>query len=197
MVEQRRWQLRCARNQACFRRTLTTTPDLQELRESTSGGRGSWSIAKINRLLRKLERKGLAFIDGSKPRPGDMGGTPSKVWWTFEREETPRFANEAARFAESHVSSEAQHANSGDEAGVWPDPEPVEPAKKWTWPSDKKQIIPCHHVDSKVMYEGKVWTVSQINLATGEHVITRPPGLSKANLRMLDLEPFIDEDEVL
>ena len=49
----------------------------------------------------------------------------------------------------------------------------------------------------QVVYEGKVWTVSQINLATGEHVITRPPGLSKANLRMLDLEPFIDEDEEL
>jgi hypothetical protein len=48
-----------------------------------------------------------------------------------------------------------------------------------------------------VTYEGKVWTVSQINLATGEHVITRPPNLSRSKLRMLDLEPFIDEDEVL
>ena len=175
----------------------TTTSDLQELRESTSGGRGSWSLAKVNRLLRKLERKGLALIDGSKPRPGDMGGTPAHVWWSFEREQTPRFASEAARFAHTHVSSEAQHEKSGDEAGVWPEPEPVEPAKKWTWPGDKKQIIPCHPVDSKVTYEGKVWTVSQINLATGEHVITRPPALSKANLRMLDLEPFIDEDEEL
>ena len=175
----------------------TTTSDLQELRESTSGGRGSWSLAKVNRLLRKLERKGLAVIDGSKPRPGDMGGTPAHVWWSFEREQTPRFANEAARFAHTHDSERASGEKSGDEAGVWPEPEPVEPAKKWTWPSDKKQIIPCHDVDSKVTYEGKVWTVSQINLATGEHVITRPPNLSKANLRMLDLEPFIDPDEEL
>ena len=175
----------------------TTTPELQDMRETATGGRGSWSIAKINRLLRKLERKGLAFIDGSKPRPGDLGGMPSKIWWSFEREEAPKFANEAARFAESPVLSEAQHANPGDEAGVWPASVQYEPAKKWTMPEHGKQIIPCHHVDSKVMYEGKVWTVSQINLATGEHVITRPPNLSRSKLRMLDLEPFINEDEVL
>jgi hypothetical protein len=65
----------------------TTTADLAELRESTSGGRGHWSNAKINRLLKKLQRRGLALIDGKKHRPGDMGGAPSYVWWTFEREE--------------------------------------------------------------------------------------------------------------
>jgi hypothetical protein len=70
-----------------------------------------------------------------------------------------------------------------------------EPAKKWTMPEHGKQIIPCHHVDSKVMYEGKVWTVSQINLASGEHTITRPPNLSRSKLRMLDLQPHIDPDE--
>ena len=42
----------------------TTSVDMQELRESTSGGRGSWSTTKVNRLLKKLERKGLAVIDG-------------------------------------------------------------------------------------------------------------------------------------
>ena len=62
--------------------------------------------------------------------------------------------------------------------------------------------IPCHgpplsSIPRSRGIRGKVWTVSQINLATGEHVITRPPGLSKANLRMIDLEPFIDEDEEL
>jgi hypothetical protein len=155
----------------------TTTPDLQELRESTSGGRGSWSIAKINRLLRKLERKGLAFIDGSKPRPGDLGGTPSKIWWSFEREETPRFANEAARFAQSHDSERASDAKPAE--------------------SSPKQIIPCHPVDSQVTYDGKVWTVAEINLATGMHTLTRPPGITKSDLRMMDLEPFIDEDEEL
>ena len=182
----------------------TTTSDLQDLRETTSQGRGSWSLAKVNRLLRKLERKGLAFIDGSKPRPGDMGGTPAKVWWSFEREEAPKFANEAARFANpaprfahSHVSETAPNAKSGDEADVWPEPNPVEPVKKWTSPAYGERWIPCHPVDSQVTYEGKVWTVSQINLATGEHVITRPPSLSKASLRMIDLQPFIDEDEEL
>ena len=155
----------------------TTTPELQDMRETATGGRGSWSIAKINRLLRKLERKGLAFIDGSKPRPGDLGGTPSKIWWSFEREETPRFANEAARFAQSHDSERASSANSAE--------------------TSPKQIIPCHPVESKVTYEGKIWTVAEINLASGMHTITRPPGITKSDLRMLDLEPFIDEDEVL
>jgi hypothetical protein len=155
----------------------TTTSDLQELRESTSGGRGSWSIAKVNRLLRKLERRGLAMIDGSKPRPGDMGGVPSKIWWSFEREEAPSFASEAARFANFSDRDTESGENSAE--------------------SSPKQIIPCHPVESKVTYEGKVWTVSEINLATGMHTLTRPPGITKSDLRMLDLEPFIDEDEVL
>ena len=119
------------------------------------------------------------------------------MWWSFERQEAPRFANEAARFAQSPDSSEAQHANPGDEAVAWPEPNPVEPVKKWTTPAKGERWIPCHPVDSQVTYEGKVWTVSQINLATGEHVITRPPSLSKASLRMIDLQPFIDEDEEL
>ena len=155
----------------------TTTSDLQELRESTSGGRGSWSLAKVNRLLRKLERKGLALIDGSKPRPGDMGGTPAHVWWSFEREQTPRFASEAARFAHTHDSERASGAKSGE--------------------MSPKQIIPCHPVDSQVTYEGKVWTVTEINLATGMHTLTRPPGITKSDLRMLDLQPHIDPDEEL
>jgi hypothetical protein len=48
-----------------------------------------------------------------------------------------------------------------------------------------------------VTYDGKVWTVAEINLATGMHTLTRPPGITKSDLRMMDLEPFIDEDEVL
>ena len=82
---------------------------------------------------------------------------------------------EAARFAHTHVSSEAQHVKPGE----------ISP----------KQIIPCHPVESKVTYEGKVWTVSEINLATGMHTLTRPPGITKSDLRMLDLQPHIDPDE--
>ena len=59
------------------------------------------------------------------------------------------------------------------------------------------QIVPCRAVDSQVTYEGKVWTVKEINLATGMHTIHRPPGLTKSDLRMMDLEPFIDPDEEL
>ena len=159
----------------------TTTSDLQELRESTSGGRGSWSLAKVNRLLRKLERKGLAMIDGSKPRPGDMGGKPSLIWWSFEREETPNFANEAAVFAYTHVSSETQHANSAE--------------------SSPKQIVPCFPIDSIVTIKGGgvgKWKVIEANLASGMHVLqSENTSIQKRDLRMMDLEPFIDLDEEL
>ena len=129
----------------------TTSPELRDMRETATGGRGSWSIAKINRLLRKLERKGLAFIDGSKPRPGDLGGTPSKIWWSFEREQTPQFANEAARFAELRDSPETGSAYEFRRRGRCL-------ARAGTTPADQKMddtrwrrtIIPCHPVDSQV-----------------------------------------------
>ena len=73
----------------------TTTADLSELRESTSGGRGHWGNAKIWRLLQKLQRRGLAYADGQKRQPGDIGGRPSAVWWTFEREQ-PKKVNSGA-----------------------------------------------------------------------------------------------------
>lgn len=105
----------------------TTTNDLQELRETQSGGRGSWSIAKINRLLRKLERKGLVYIGGVQPRPGDLGGTPWNVWWTFERLERAEFASQGAHIPNNrhihtgsgshdsaHLPSSAQSAGSQD-----------------------------------------------------------------------------------
>jgi len=105
----------------------TTTNDLQELRETQSGGRGSWSIAKINRLLRKLERKGLVHVGGVKARPGDLGGTPWNVWWTFERLEEAGFASQGAHIPNNrhihtgsgshdsaHLPSSAQSAGSQD-----------------------------------------------------------------------------------
>ena len=150
---------------------------LDLFRAADANADGEISHSELSRLLRKLERKGLAIIDGSKPRPGDMGGTPAHVWWSFEREQAPRFASEAARFAHTHVLSEAQHEKSAK--------------------TSPKQIIPCHPVESKVTYEGKVWTVREINLATGMHTIYRSPGITKSDLRMMDMEPFIDEDEEL
>ena len=161
----------------------STSNDIRELRETASQGRGSWGITKINRLLKKLERKGLAMQDGHQTQPGDMGGRPSLLWWTFEREviQPPEFASEAAQFADLRGLNTKNTAVG-------------ESLPKNTTP---KQIIPCHPVESKVTYEGKVWTVSEINLATGMHTLTRPPGITKSDLRMLDLEPFIDEDEEL
>ena len=63
--------------------------------------------------------------------------------------------------------------------------------------SQARHIIPCHPVDSQVSYQGRVWTVREINLATGMHTIYRSPGITKSDLRMMDLEPFIDPDEEL
>ena len=81
----------------------TTTTDLAELRESTTGGRGHWGNSKINRLLKKLQRRGLAYVEGQKPQPGDFGGRPAAVWWTFEREE-PKEVNSGAKDVNSHYS---------------------------------------------------------------------------------------------
>ena len=61
----------------------TTTADLSEMRDTKTNGRGSWSDAKIRRLLCKLERKKLAFVHGTVAR--DSGGMPWNVWWTFEK----------------------------------------------------------------------------------------------------------------
>ena len=146
----------------------TTSVDLADLRETTSGGKGTWSQAKVNRLLRKLERKGLAVRDGTKPRPGDLGGTPMIVWWTFERAQIAKPEQESHN---STIQTEGQES--------------------------RKQIVPCHPVDSKVMYDGKIWTVAEVNLASGMHVITRGAGLQKSDLRMMDLDLFHDDDEEL
>jgi hypothetical protein len=62
-------------------------------------------------------------------------------------------------------------------------------------------IIPCHPIDSIVKIKGGgvgTWKVIEANLATGMHVLqSENTGVQKRDLRMMDLEPFIDEDEVL
>jgi hypothetical protein len=62
-------------------------------------------------------------------------------------------------------------------------------------PAKGEHWMPCHPIDAKIAYEGKIWSVSEINLATGMHTIVRPPNLSKSDLRMMDLELWIDLDE--
>ena len=183
----------------------STSNDIRELRDNSTGGRGNWSTTKVNRLLKKLERKGLAIQDGHQAHPGDMGGRPALLWWTFERDECLTSSN--GQNTEGGLKTEAvvaglnrayeglntkYTAQRDSPVNSEKTVESVESVK-----SHPKQIIPCHPVESKVTYEGKVWTVAEINLATGMHTLTRPPGITKSDLRMLDLEPFIDEDEVL
>ena len=98
----------------------TTTADLAELRESTSGGRGHWSNAKINRLLKKLQRRGLAYADGQKRQPGDIGGRPSAVWWTFEREQ-PEELNSPPKELNSHFSGFQTNPPLPEKEGLFAD----------------------------------------------------------------------------
>ena len=77
----------------------TTTPELQDMRETATGGRGSWSIAKINRLLRKLERKGLAFVDGEQ-------ATPRRPWRDGGQK------SGGASSAKRHQNSQTRQQNS-------------------------------------------------------------------------------------
>ena len=89
-------------------RTAQRSPIYQqrhsELRESTSGGRGSWSLAKVNRLLKKLERKGLAMHRRHQATARRHGGQAVLIWWTFEREQVIR--EPGANFAYTHLSED-------------------------------------------------------------------------------------------
>ena len=61
----------------------STSRSLLELRETQSSGKSVWGMTKVNRLLRKLQRKGLAVIDGKEV---SINGGFSYEWWSFERE---------------------------------------------------------------------------------------------------------------
>ena len=61
----------------------------------------------------------------------------------------------------------------------------------------RKAGFEVHVLEARHRPGGRVWTVREINLATGMHTIYRSPGITKSDLRMMDLEPFIDEDEEL
>ena len=61
----------------------STSGSLLELRETQSGGKANWGLTKVNRLLRKLQRKGLAVIDGKEV---SLNGGASFRWWSFERD---------------------------------------------------------------------------------------------------------------
>ena len=60
--------------------------DVMELHATTS--RAPWNESKTRRLVKKLARKCLVHDDQElRTQPGDFGGRPSTVWWTFERGE--------------------------------------------------------------------------------------------------------------
>ena len=80
----------------------TTAPELQEMRGPPAADVATGAWPRSTGCFRKLERKGLGDDRRQQTWPGDMGGVPSKIWWSFEREETPQFANSAARFANTY-----------------------------------------------------------------------------------------------
>jgi hypothetical protein len=78
-------------------------------------------------------------------------------------------------------------------AEIQPDPE--------TTPEEIKRIVPCHPIGAIVTVKGGgvgKWKVIGANLASGMHVLeSANTGLQKRDLRMMDLERFIDPDEEL
>ena len=62
-------------------------------------------------------------------------------------------------------------------------------------------IIPCYPIDSIVTIRGGgvgKWKVIEANLASGMHVLqSENTSIQKRDLRMMDLEPFVDPDEEL
>ena len=173
----------------------STSNDIRELRETASQGRGSWATAKVNRLLKKLERRGLAVQEGSISQPGDIGGRPSLLWWSFEREviKPPEYASEADQFADLTGLNTKNRAVGETMAEIQPDP--------GTTPKEVKQIVPCFPIDSIVTIKGGgvgKWKVVEANLASGMHVLqSENTSVQKRDLRLMDLEPFIDLDEEL
>lgn len=63
--------------------------------------------------------------------------------------------------------------------------------------SERKWVIPCHPIGTKVKYNGRNgWVVAEANLATGMHVIEKN-GLRHKELRMMDLPIHVADDEEL
>ena len=77
----------------------STSNDIRELLETTSQGRGSWGITKINRLLKKLER-GAGHARRASGPTRNMGVRPSLLWWTRTGGDSPPSSAQADRFAD-------------------------------------------------------------------------------------------------
>ena len=102
-------------NQRTRHGLASTTLDISELHSISH--KAQWSLQKINRLCRKLERKSLAVITGEKPPIGDMGGRPQLLWETFER-----FEDETGRFPELYARPGSSENLEGCSASKTPMP---------------------------------------------------------------------------
>ena len=135
----------------------TTTSELSDLRDTSSNGRGAWSDAKIRRLFCKLERKGLAFVDGSKPRPGDLGGMPWKVWWTFEKAIQPAGINTQKSQSESKNRINTASARSPQEPETLQTPQTLRTPQTSVYgdnpPSERQMVEDANGQNSFVVVE--------------------------------------------
>ena len=77
--------------------------------------------------------------------------------------------------------SQRTKTSTGDEAGSLARAGNHETHQKMDEPAWTDETLDCHAIrcHAQVVYEGKVWTSQPTmkRLATGEHVITRPPGI--------------------
>ena len=168
----------------------TTRQQISDIRETQTGGRSGWSLPKINRSVQFLKRRKLIVEAGTQQTPGDLGGRPSVLWYSFERELVSGLNPIKPSSEELNREEEPSHTrvnsvkslNSGVyEHGV----------------EKPKQIVPCWPVGETVKVDGVGgWEVVEANLASGLHVIEKN-GLSKKNLRKMDLSLDIDYNEEL
>ena len=181
----------------------TTRRQVGEIREMQTNGKTTWNHPKIHRLLCYLERRGLVVRAGSTA-PGDLGGRPEIVYWTFEREQNtasePESSSDQGKVrveepsqdgvnSQIRVDSGYARAGSDDQHEKQAFDELPEKPKQWT--------IPCHPIGTEVKYNDGFWDVIGADLATGQHTIQNGQGIIRKGLRKFELNAVIDPNEEL
>ena len=151
--------------------------------EIWTGKSGTTARNTINAML----AQGLLFQIGEEPTPGKYLKVYLPMICRDEwANETPRNPSTTPSATEKSVA-----------------PEGIDPLRNQSKreKATTSGIIPCHPLDTIVRIKAGgvgTWKVVEANLATGMHVLqSEKTGVQKRDLRMMDLEPFIDEDEEL
>lgn len=170
-----------------------TTEDVRRLIER--------SVQAARTHVRVMEANGVIFQCDSIPTPG----THSKVFlpseyreeWEANQRGLRNHTKPLGNLAKTTESTAAQAYESKEsyergKAGGQPPTKPCETSETL-----RKQIVPCHPIDTPVMVDGvNGWKVVEANLASGMHIIEKN-GIRKKDLRMMDLAVYYSEEEEL